>query len=245
VGALEIGLTFGPTVSQRVPSLQYVVFQPLPSQRTPRFKVGTFEILDDPAQDILSSVGFILAVRMLLQVRGRGILHFATVCSSWVMINRSTSGRSPYCPLGDTAHQYVRDANVMVSRSMLLALFGLALGHDWALEQPSSSLMFFHPRPGHTKIAHGRSSHLHRELLMILNRGPLTAWERLLAHLYFETAQMRHAHYDEMHYAPLWERLSARLDLDSQGPTLMIETGAIRKTGTSDRLGFLFSVGSQ
>jgi hypothetical protein len=134
-----------------------------------RFNVATFEIIDDPSEDILSSVGFIKAVRLMLQVRGRGILHFATVCSSWVMINRSTSGRSPYWPLGDTSHQYVRDANTMVSRTVLLALFGLALGFDWALEQPSSSLMFFHPRPGHPKspsVAHARLRHLHCELLI-------------------------------------------------------------------------------
>lgn len=38
------------------------------------------------------------------------------VCSSWVSINRGTSKRSILCPSGDERHQYVKDANNMVSR---------------------------------------------------------------------------------------------------------------------------------
>ena len=84
------------------------------------------------------------------QARRPALLHFATVCSSWVIINRGTSQRSDGEPLGpnggESARHYVRAANVMVARVSLLMIFALCLGHDVILEQPSSSLMFKHPR---------------------------------------------------------------------------------------------------
>jgi hypothetical protein len=79
------------------------------------------------------------------QAKERAVLHFATVCSSWVCINRATSGRSSWCPLGGP-RPYVLRANTMVSRTAFLMLLGLCLGIDVVLEQPSSSIMFLHPR---------------------------------------------------------------------------------------------------
>jgi hypothetical protein len=83
--------------------------------------------------------------QLLPEAKEKAVLHFATVCSSWVSINRGTSGRSAWCPLG-RAHPYVLRANTMVSRSAFLMLLGLCLGIDVVLEQPSSSIMFLHPR---------------------------------------------------------------------------------------------------
>lgn len=46
---------------------------------------------------------------------------FATVCSSWVWINSYTSGRSLLNPEGDESKQYIRLANMMMSRNLVLA----------------------------------------------------------------------------------------------------------------------------
>ena len=67
------------------------------------------------------------------------------MCSSWVTLNRATSGRRAHNPLGYNK-PYVRDANVMVSRMSMLIMFGLCLGVEWVLEQPLSSIMVCHPR---------------------------------------------------------------------------------------------------
>ncbi len=83
--------------------------------------------------------------QVLSQAKEKAVLHFTTVCSSWVSINRGTSGRSAWCPLG-RPHPYVLRANTMVSRSAFLMLLGLCLGIDVVLEQPSSCIMCLHPR---------------------------------------------------------------------------------------------------
>jgi hypothetical protein len=86
------------------------------------------------------------AVRLIVHAKPRAIVHWATVCSSWVRINKATSGRTVANPLGCTRHAYVAQANVMVSRCALLILFGMCLSLDFILEQPGTSLMFEHPR---------------------------------------------------------------------------------------------------
>jgi hypothetical protein len=109
--------------------------------------VYSFEILDDKIHgDFLGDLGFINALGVILRCKPGAILHWATVCSSWVTINRGTSGRGVSNPLGNVDRLYVRDANTMVSRMCLCILFGVCLNLDWILEQPLSSIMTSHPR---------------------------------------------------------------------------------------------------
>ena len=112
--------------------------------RNAGLKIGTFELQD--GQDILSAEGLLLALELLLSCKPGGIAHWATVCSSWVTINRGTSQRSPDNVLGNERYEYIRLANIMVSRTALAILFGLCFGVHFVLEQPLSSLMFSHPR---------------------------------------------------------------------------------------------------
>jgi hypothetical protein len=51
--------------------------------------------------DILSAVGFCLAVCMLLRCEPGSLIWFAPLCSSWVFMSSSKSGRSKKKPLGD------------------------------------------------------------------------------------------------------------------------------------------------
>ena len=80
------------------------------------------------------------------------VLHFAPVCSSWVWINRSSSGRSVDCPLGDVSQRYVSDANCMVSRVVFLALLATCLNLRFLIEQPASSIMNHHPKFKHMML---------------------------------------------------------------------------------------------
>lgn len=105
-----------------------------------------FEICKDTTCDMIGDEGFILAIQLLKRLRPSSLVHFAPVCSSWTWVNRGTAKRSRLDPLGDTSLAYVREANRMVARVVMLALMCSALGHVWVLEQPSSSLMDAHPK---------------------------------------------------------------------------------------------------
>ncbi len=89
--------------------------------RAAGYAVNTFEKDDDEVeQNMLTHSGFCNAVALVLQTKAGGLNHFGIVCSSWIFLNRGTSKRSKTAPLGDTTHRYVRSANRMVSRCMLL-----------------------------------------------------------------------------------------------------------------------------
>ena len=59
---------------------------------------------------------------------------------------RASSGRSYLRPLGFLNIKWVQDANVMVSRVVLLLLLVVAQQSTFVLEQPRGSLMRRHPR---------------------------------------------------------------------------------------------------
>jgi hypothetical protein len=133
-----------------------------------------FDVLHDSVlYDILGDIGFIHALLLVLSLRvgslrahahtlscvlsimtcmgmdmqTGGCCWMAPVCSSWTFMNKATSGRHISKPLGRCGlHDYVHEANVMVSRCTLLAWAALAAGAFYCLEQPAGSLLQFHPR---------------------------------------------------------------------------------------------------
>jgi hypothetical protein len=106
-----------------------------------------FEIKDDPEfNDLLSAPGFSYALLLAYKVRLGGQAVAAPVCSTWVWICQGTAGRTKVFPLGNEKHACVREANIMVSRTVLLLLVLAARGTFWVLEQPKGSLMEYHPR---------------------------------------------------------------------------------------------------
>ena len=109
----------------------------------------SFEINDDNIrQDALSPEGlitqFVYALRM--EDHYRSLAHWGTVCSSWIWMSRSSTGRAVWQPLGDSWSASARAGNVMVSRMALVLYLLVAKQVMWIVEQPSSSLMFLHPR---------------------------------------------------------------------------------------------------
>ena len=104
---------------------------------------------DKHFHDITLSSGFLYALTVLLSVSPNGLLWLATVCSTWVFMSRSTTGRSSGDPLGCSRHATVDDGNIQAGRSALLALVAMCRGVFWALEQPHSSIMVCHPAWAH------------------------------------------------------------------------------------------------
>eukprot|EP00438_Fugacium_kawagutii_P030697 Skav213051 [mRNA] locus=scaffold364:34927:36864:+ [translate_table: standard] len=110
------------------------------------YRVAPFEIKLDPSMDIMTAQGFCLALLMALSVKDGGFAMIATVCSSWVFVNRATSGRKLWRPLGNQRLKCVKMANVMVSRMALIVWLLQSKRCYWLYEQPKTSLMWQHPR---------------------------------------------------------------------------------------------------
>jgi len=108
-----------------------------------------FELLDDKPggrYDIMSDEGFCNTIHMCLRVKPGSVNVFAPVCSSWVWVNRGTSGRSEARPLGRWWLPSVANGNGMVTRVIVLLLIIHVRGGLFVIEQPASSLMHRHPR---------------------------------------------------------------------------------------------------
>ena len=107
-----------------------------------------YEVLHDSvAYNLLGDEGFLHGLKLALSCRSGACGWLAPVCSSWIFLNRFTSGRTATRPLGNfKERQYVADANVMVSRCVLLAWVFVGVGGWFAVEQPANSLLAFHPR---------------------------------------------------------------------------------------------------
>ncbi len=111
------------------------------------FPAVGYDILKDPLyNDLNASAGFLVALRLMLQLSdSSGLAWFATVCSTWVWMSRSSTGRSETNVMGNRNSQAVMKANIMTTRCALLILLACAKSSAWVLEQPSTSLMTRHP----------------------------------------------------------------------------------------------------
>lgn len=114
------------------------------------FCAAGFDIINVPDhpefQSITTDCGFMSALQLIRRLRtARGLSHWATVCSSWIWMSRSSTKRSIENPLGNLASEPVREGNAQVARMAVLIFFVLAKSAHWVLEQPGSSLMHEHP----------------------------------------------------------------------------------------------------
>ena len=107
-----------------------------------------FDITDDETfENFISAAGLLCAIELMRLLRRYGGCHWATVCSSWVWICRSTTKRSMAFPLGiEPRCRAVEAGKIMVSNMAVLLLWALAKKVSWVVEQPGTSLMFEHPR---------------------------------------------------------------------------------------------------
>jgi len=94
--------------------------------------------------NILGDLGYLNHVMKIVQT-DVGVL-FAPVCSSFGGINRATSKRSKAKPLGNQSLKYIKDANLMATRVVLLMWLCTATGLAFVLEQPQGSTLEMNPR---------------------------------------------------------------------------------------------------
>jgi hypothetical protein len=97
------------------------------------------------SQDLSCASGFKLALPLVWAIIVGGMLWSAPVCSSWVWISRSRTGRSRDSPGGCRRHLSVVEANAMVEYTVHLCVLAFARGCNIYVEQPQSSVMpFYH-----------------------------------------------------------------------------------------------------
>ena len=111
--------------------------------RSSSFKAAKFDINRDRLfEDACTPEGFMtqLALAMRLKV-GQSLAHWGTMCSSWVFMSRSATGRSELRVMGDQQCRIVREGNVQVARMGLILLYFCCTLKGWIVEQPGTSLM--------------------------------------------------------------------------------------------------------
>ena len=93
-------------------------------------------------ENMLSPEGYVSAIKLIMGVSPGGLAHFATVCSTWVYLSRSSTGRSHSRPLGFASTcRVVADANCMCARVSLLLVLCAIRALVFLHEQPESSLV--------------------------------------------------------------------------------------------------------
>ncbi|CAJ1335972.1 unnamed protein product, partial [Effrenium voratum] len=91
------------------------------------------------SHNIMSSHGFANMVWQVCRLRPGSGKFTAPVCSTWVFLSRSSTGRSAARPLGWTSRECV------AGRVLVLLLIAHSIQVWWVLEQPLSSVMHLHP----------------------------------------------------------------------------------------------------
>ena len=104
-------------------------------------KTVRFDILYSQDDNIMSAAGFTKACRLIMHTQAGGMCWVAVVCSSWVWISRSGSGRSSQRAEGDLNIPRIRSANKMAMHSVLLMMLAWRRGPTIFLEQPLSSVL--------------------------------------------------------------------------------------------------------
>ena len=109
----------------------------------------TFEILNEPQQNILTDMGLVLLLRLLLRIHEGGLAWFGVPCQSWIALSRSFTARSSLQPAGPPAaytrtcqRDYLDCHNAIATRVSLAIRTATLLGVKWVIEQPLSSRLF-------------------------------------------------------------------------------------------------------
>ena len=111
-----------------------------------------YDLYVDPTHDALSEEGLQILLSLVLRVAAGGLIWLGTPCSSWVALSRSFTKRSAFQPEGppvafrtQAQHDYLEKHNQLANISAFVIRTARALGIDYILEQPVSSLLFQYP----------------------------------------------------------------------------------------------------
>ena len=118
------------------------------AMHTSFLRVAAYDIIDSQygERDMLSPHGMVFAIMLACCTIPGGFAWFAPVCSSWIWMCTSVTGRCAGFPMGRSWVPQVSDGNVMYARTLLLARHFDAFGCVAMLEQPALSVMQYADR---------------------------------------------------------------------------------------------------
>ena len=103
--------------------------------------------------DICTEKGFRHALQLDCRLMPGSTCWAAPVCSSWVWVSRSSSGRNARRPQGDTKISWVSQGNLQVKLTVTVLLVAFMRGAYVYIEQPCSSMMeLFEPMTSFVKL---------------------------------------------------------------------------------------------
>jgi len=100
-----------------------------------------FDLRIDPCHDINSDSGFNLYLVACCSTLVSSIAWSGLVCTSWVWIGRSQTGRNAKHPLGNEHKTMVAQGNGHMRRQVILSMLWELLGNEQVIEQPLSSIV--------------------------------------------------------------------------------------------------------
>ena len=110
------------------------------------YEGSSFDIQFEASHDVTHSKGVRLVLDSITCVKQTGLLWIATECSSFVVLCRAISKRSPENQyLGDTSRPFVTTGNLLMTVSSLFFFVAAALQIWVVLEQPQSSCLHHCP----------------------------------------------------------------------------------------------------
>ena len=105
----------------------------------------TFDIEDDPLEDLRTTVGLLHASLLVLSLLPGALVWLAPPCTTWVSACNAIMQRSISDPLGNCFRQDVADANLVCLHVAYLMCLAHFHGCRVCVEQPLSSLLYRHP----------------------------------------------------------------------------------------------------
>ena len=101
-------------------------------------------------ENLCKPSGWMTAFVLAMKLQERGLASWATVCSSWIFMSKSCTGRSradPWgAPPGPGITESTEKGNTMVARMICVLMLLQARKCTWLLEQPESSVMEYIPQ---------------------------------------------------------------------------------------------------
>ncbi len=108
------------------------------------FRGRRMDLSYDPGHDLLTPVGFLLAVQIALDLKPGGLMWLAPPCTTWVWMSRATTGRHIQV-VGDVTSPPVVRSNALTERLALLLEILHLKNCRYIIEQPCSSCLWDYP----------------------------------------------------------------------------------------------------
>lgn len=111
----------------------------------PWMRQGVDYVTDGCAHDLLSTTGFLYAIRQILRVKEGGLNFWGLPCNSFSFMARSLHQRTADSPFGCQHHGFVIAGNILATRMVCLIALAIVRRLRFFVEQPDRSMAIVFP----------------------------------------------------------------------------------------------------